>query len=262
MNDTAMCALVLAAGKGTRMHARDLPKVMMPVLGEPMLWYVLRALTPVFDSRVHTVVGFGGDHVRKAFPEYQERFVEQEEQLGTGHALKVAWPRLKEAGYRWVVVVNGDTPLLSSPSVSLLVKTAREQKAALAFLSVEAPEPNAFGRVLRDEDGRVAAIRITSYNVCYTKLLRGPISQVGAGIGSWLSDKLGLSTRERRILLLAGAAGGLGAIFRAPLGGALTAIEVIYREDFEAEAVLPAVLSSVVAYSIFALIFGTDPILA
>ncbi len=158
MNDTAMCALVLAAGKGTRMHARDLPKVMMPVLGEPMLWYVLRALTPVFDSRVHTVVGFGGDHVRKAFPEYQERFVEQEEQLGTGHALKVAWPRLKEAGYRWVVVVNGDTPLLSSPSVSLLVKTAREQKAALAFLSVEAPEPNAFGRVLRDEDGRVAAI--------------------------------------------------------------------------------------------------------
>lgn len=89
----------------------------------------------------------------------------------------------------------------------------------------------------------------------------GPISQVGAGLGSWLADRLGLSTRERRILLLAGAAGGLGAIFRAPLGGALTAIEVIYREDFEAEAVLPSVLSSVVAYSVFALIYGTDPIL-
>ncbi|EPR43906.1 putative signal transduction protein with CBS domain containing protein [Desulfovibrio sp. X2] len=90
----------------------------------------------------------------------------------------------------------------------------------------------------------------------------GPISQVGAGLGSWISDKLGLTTRERRILLLAGAAGGLGAIFRAPLGGALTAIEVIYREDFEAEAILPAVISSVVAYSVFAIFFGTTPILS
>lgn len=90
----------------------------------------------------------------------------------------------------------------------------------------------------------------------------GPISQIGAGLGVWTSEKLGLSSRERRILLLAGAAGGLGAIFRAPLGGALTAIEVIYREDFEAEAILPSVLSSVVAYTIFAFIYGAEPLLA
>ncbi len=87
----------------------------------------------------------------------------------------------------------------------------------------------------------------------------GPITQIGAGIGSWLSLKLKLSARERRILLLAGAAGGLGAIFRAPMGAALTAIEVIYMEDFEAEAVLPAVLSSVVAYSLFTMVFGHQP---
>lgn len=90
----------------------------------------------------------------------------------------------------------------------------------------------------------------------------GPVSQIGAGIGSYVSDKLHLSTKERRLLMLAGAAGGLGAVFRAPLGGALTAIEVVYREDFEAEAMLPAVLSSVVAYSIFAFVFGTDPMFA
>ncbi|MBG3877041.1 chloride channel protein, partial [Desulfovibrio oxamicus] len=65
---------------------------------------------------------------------------------------------------------------------------------------------------------------------------------------------------ERRILMLAGAAGGLGAVFRAPLGGALTAIEVLYREDFESEALLPAVLSSVVSYSLFTFVFGTAPI--
>jgi len=88
----------------------------------------------------------------------------------------------------------------------------------------------------------------------------GPISLLGAGLGSFLADKLKLSPKERRILLLTGAAGGLGAIFRAPLGGALTAVEVIYKEDFEAEAILPSVISSVVAYSIFTLVFGTEPI--
>jgi CIC family chloride channel protein len=88
----------------------------------------------------------------------------------------------------------------------------------------------------------------------------GPISLLGAGCGSWIAQKINLSAKERRILLLAGAAGGLGAIFRAPLGGALTAVEVIYREDFEAEAILPAVISSVVSYSLFTLVFGTEPI--
>ncbi len=88
----------------------------------------------------------------------------------------------------------------------------------------------------------------------------GPISQIGAGIGTYLAKRLKLTVKERRILLLAGAAGGLGAIFRAPLGGALTAIEVIYKEDFEAEAILPSVLSSVVAYSFFTFFYGTKPI--
>lgn len=88
----------------------------------------------------------------------------------------------------------------------------------------------------------------------------GPITQMGAGIGSWMAQKLKLSTKERRILLLSGAAGGLGAIFRAPLGGALTAIEVIYREDFESEAILPSVISSVVSYSLFTLFYGSEPI--
>lgn len=88
----------------------------------------------------------------------------------------------------------------------------------------------------------------------------GPITQMGAGMGSWIAKKLNLSAKERRILLLAGAAGGLGAIFRAPLGGALTAVEVIYREDFESEAILPSVLSSVVSYSIFTMFYGSEPI--
>jgi chloride channel protein, CIC family len=89
----------------------------------------------------------------------------------------------------------------------------------------------------------------------------GPISQLGAGMGSLIARKLRLTARERRILLLAGAAGGLGAIFRAPLGGALTAVEVIYSEDFEAEALLPAIVSSVVAYTLFTFFFGRHSII-
>ena len=90
----------------------------------------------------------------------------------------------------------------------------------------------------------------------------GPIAQIGAGFGSWLGRVFNLDNRERRILMLAGCAGGLGAIFRAPLGGAITSIEVLYTEDFETEAIIPCVMSSVVAYSFFTFIFGYKPIFA
>jgi CIC family chloride channel protein len=80
----------------------------------------------------------------------------------------------------------------------------------------------------------------------------GPIAQIGAGFGSFLATICKLRARERRILVLAGAAAGVGAIFRAPLGAALFAPEVLYREtELEFEAILPCVVSSIVAYSIF-----------
>ena len=88
----------------------------------------------------------------------------------------------------------------------------------------------------------------------------GPISQIGAGLGSWVASRLHLGVRQRRILLLAGAAGGLGAIFRAPLGAAISAVEVLYWEDIESEALLPSVISSVTAYTLFSSIFGYDRI--
>ena len=90
----------------------------------------------------------------------------------------------------------------------------------------------------------------------------GPIAQIGAGFGSWLGRRFGLTVRERRALLLAGTAGGLGAIFRAPLGGALTAVEVLYAEDFESEALLPSIVSSVTAYAVFSSVFGYNRIFA
>ncbi|MBN1612702.1 MAG: chloride channel protein [Polyangiaceae bacterium] len=88
----------------------------------------------------------------------------------------------------------------------------------------------------------------------------GPIAQIGAGFGSIFANLLHLSHRERRLLLLAGAAGGIGAIFRTPLGAALFVAEVLYRDDFEVDALVPAVLSSVVAYSVFTMFFGQGSI--
>lgn len=90
----------------------------------------------------------------------------------------------------------------------------------------------------------------------------GPIAQIGAAVGSFVARRLGLSARDRRILLLAGAAGGLGAIFRAPLGSALTAIEVLYREDFESDALVPSVISSVTAYVLFVALMGDTRVFA
>jgi len=85
----------------------------------------------------------------------------------------------------------------------------------------------------------------------------GPIAQIGAGFGSFLATILKLRPRERRILVLAGASAGVGAIFRAPLGAALFAPEVLYREtELEFEAILPCVVSSIVAYSIFTQFYG------
>jgi chloride channel protein, CIC family len=85
----------------------------------------------------------------------------------------------------------------------------------------------------------------------------GPIAQIGAGFGSFLATRLNLSDRDRRIMMAAGVGAGVGSIFRAPLAGALFAAEVLYRDpEFESDVIIPAGISSVVAYCLFCLVFG------
>lgn len=91
----------------------------------------------------------------------------------------------------------------------------------------------------------------------------GPVAQIGSGIGSYIASLLRLSDRERRIMLLAGAGAGIGSIFKAPLGGALFATEVLYRApEFEFEAIIPSMIASIVSYSVFGSIMGWEPIFA
>ncbi|QSZ67948.1 chloride channel protein [Methanofollis aquaemaris] len=88
----------------------------------------------------------------------------------------------------------------------------------------------------------------------------GPTAQMSAGFGSMVADYLGLSERERRIALATGIGAGIGTIFKAPLGGAILAAEVLYTRDFEAEAIIPGFLASVIGYAIFGSVEGFEPV--
>ncbi len=88
----------------------------------------------------------------------------------------------------------------------------------------------------------------------------GPTAQIAAGIGAYISDMLRLDSRDRRIAVLVGTGAGIGTIFKAPIGGALLAVEVPYKRDFETSALFPAVVASAVGYSIFGSIVGFQPI--
>lgn len=145
-------ALVLAAGKGTRMHS-DKPKVLQTLLGEPMLAYVLAALRPAFGEKILLVTGHASNMVAQAFPEAS--FVRQEQQLGTAHAVMCAMERLEQSGAHDILVVNGDTPLLDSGTINSFIE--KSSGADIAFATITLPDAGPYGRVLR-ENGQVKGI--------------------------------------------------------------------------------------------------------
>ena len=150
-------ALVLAGGKGTRMHS-DTPKVLKCLLEEPMLRYVHEAVSALCGERVWTIVGHEAELVKKTFPACAGRAVLQERQLGTGHALQTAWPHLAGAGLSHVLVVNGDTPQLSAEALSgFLAECLKHGGPDIGLMTAEPQGPNTFGRVLRTK-GQVRAI--------------------------------------------------------------------------------------------------------
>lgn len=150
-------AVVMAAGKGTRMKS-DLPKVLVPVAGRPMVEYVLDALAAAGMSRVIVVVGYRADDVRRALAGREGlTFVHQTEQLGTGHAVMVC----KEAldGHDGpVLVVAGDSPMMQAESVAALLDDFARRPASCLLGTTHKENPAGLGRVIRDEDGQFQAI--------------------------------------------------------------------------------------------------------
>ncbi len=145
--------VILAAGQGTRMHS-SLPKVLHPIGGKPMLAHVLDAARQLPDARALVVVGHGADQVRERFAGEAIEFVQQQEQLGTGHAVQQALPLLRE-GAR-VLILYGDVPLIRAETLKRLVATVSEQQMAL--LTVTLPDPGGYGRIVRNSRGEVDAI--------------------------------------------------------------------------------------------------------
>ncbi|UIJ37263.1 bifunctional UDP-N-acetylglucosamine diphosphorylase/glucosamine-1-phosphate N-acetyltransferase GlmU [Desulfobaculum bizertense] len=177
-------ALVLAAGKGTRMKSSK-PKVLHTLLGEPMLWYVHRALEVLSLSSITTVIGHGADQVRRAFAELtDDAFVLQTEQRGTGHALQEAWPALKKQQLDAVLVANGDTPLVPAARLRQLVEESEARNADIAFLTISLDKPGAYGRVIRDENGFAKAI--VEAKDFHPEDHGGEVHEINAGI-YWLN---------------------------------------------------------------------------
>jgi bifunctional UDP-N-acetylglucosamine pyrophosphorylase/glucosamine-1-phosphate N-acetyltransferase/UDP-N-acetylglucosamine pyrophosphorylase len=150
-------AIVLAAGKGTRMKS-ELPKVLVEVGGRPMIEYVLDALRAGGVTRILVVVGYRSELVREALAGQEGiGFVEQTEQLGTGHAVMVCKEQL--ADYRGpVLIVTGDSPLTQSDSIRALLDFYREQQPACIIGSTYKDNPTGLGRIVRDAWGKFTAI--------------------------------------------------------------------------------------------------------
>ena len=150
-------AVVLAAGMGTRMKS-DLPKVLCPVLGRPMIEYVLDALAVAGVQRVIAVIGYRADDVRAALANHQNlEFVLQTERLGTGHAVKMAREKLTGVAGP-VVVVAGDSPMLQSNSVAKLLDSFANEKPACLLGTLHKGNPQGLGRIVRDQRGNFAKI--------------------------------------------------------------------------------------------------------
>ena len=157
-NHTAPHAILLAAGKGTRMRS-DLPKVVHKVCGKPMVWWVVRACRDAGVSRVVVVVGYEGQLVRDALAgEPGVEFVEQREQLGTGHAAKMASPLFEGRGDVDVFVLAGDGPLIRGATLRELLRVHRRDRASATLATAVLPDPTGYGRVVRDAAGGFHAI--------------------------------------------------------------------------------------------------------
>lgn len=152
-----LAGIVLAAGRGTRMKS-DLPKVLHPLLGRPLLSYPLDLLAELGATPRVVVIGTGADRVRAAFDARGLRFALQDPPRGTGDAVQVGLAALAPEEADTVLILNGDLPLLTAESIRALIEYHHREDADLTFLSVELPDPTGYGRVVRDAAGAVDAI--------------------------------------------------------------------------------------------------------
>ena len=156
MEEKVFCALILAAGKGTRMKS-DLAKVLHVLEDKPLLHYSLQSAHRAGAEKIVVIVGHQADMVRQEFSQCGCIFIDQKPQLGTGHAVLQA----KEAltGYSGkTVILCGDVPLLKPSTIKSLIENHIATGAAITVLTTIPPDPLGYGRIVKDANGNIAKI--------------------------------------------------------------------------------------------------------
>lgn len=153
-----LAVVTLAAGKGSRMKS-DLPKVLHTLAGKPMLGHVLDSASCLEQATQHVVIGHGADKVQETFAETTVQWAMQTEQKGTGHAVAMAMPNV--GADDTVLVLYGDVPLIATETLQALLAETRHEgdnPGGLALLTVVLDDPTGYGRIVRDDAGRIQAI--------------------------------------------------------------------------------------------------------
>lgn len=155
-NSDEILVIILAAGKGKRMKS-ELPKVMHQLIGKPIIRHITDTLDTIDFAHKVLVVGVGKELVIQEFQGSDWEFAVQEQQLGTGDAVKTAW-RYFENSDGQVLIVLGDVPMLRRESLVALLEQHQKSGAAATVLTCKPDDPGGYGRIIRDADGWVKAI--------------------------------------------------------------------------------------------------------
>jgi bifunctional UDP-N-acetylglucosamine pyrophosphorylase / glucosamine-1-phosphate N-acetyltransferase len=219
-----LSVVILAAGQGKRMNS-DLPKVLQPLAGEPLLQHVIGAARSLNPSNIYVVYGHGGAQVQAALHEEPVEWVLQAEQLGTGHAVMQAMCVIPDE--HTVLVLYGDVPLISGASLTKLIAAA--DAGALAILSVNLDAAHGYGRIVRNADGQVAAIvehrDATPKQLEIGEVNSGLMAAPAGRLREWLLG-LGRDNTQREYFLTDVVAGAAKAEVRIEAIPAANALEV------------------------------------
>lgn len=181
-----LSVVIMAAGQGKRMKS-DLPKVLQPIAGKPLLSYIIDAAKSLGADAIHVVYGHGGDKVREALAAEPVQWALQAEQLGTGHAVAQAIGAIPDD--HQVLVLSGDVPLVRKATLEQLVQGAGAN--AVGLLTVVLADPTGYGRVMRDNAGNVVRIveqkDATAKERAINEINTGIMSMPARSLRKWLA---------------------------------------------------------------------------
>ena len=186
MISTPISAVILAAGKGTRMYS-DLPKVLHTVAGKPMIKHVIDTANQLGAKNVHLIYGHGGELMRERLANERVNWVFQAEQLGTGHAMQQAAPFFNDDEN--IVLLYGDAPLIQVETLQQLI--AAKPEKGIALLTVHLDNPTGYGRIIRENGNVVAIVEQKDANAEQLKIQEvntGVMVADGASFNQWLAQ--------------------------------------------------------------------------